>query len=101
MPELAERLAGVELAVFVDAAVDLPAGEVRTTHVEAEATTTLGHHASPSTLLALAAQVYGWTPDAFLVSVGAASLEFSEALSGPVAAAVPNAIAAVQAILER
>jgi hypothetical protein len=28
-------------------------------------------------------------------------LEFSEALSGPVAAAVPKAIAAVQAILER
>jgi hydrogenase maturation protease len=99
LPELAERLAGVELVVFVDAAVDLPAGEVRTMRVEAEPTTTLGHHATPATLLALATQVYGQAPEAFLVSVGAASLEIGETLSGPVASAVPKAIAAVQIVL--
>jgi hydrogenase maturation protease len=101
MPELAERLAAVELAVFIDAAVDVPAGDVRSARVEATAAADLGHQASPATLLRLAQGVYGRAPDAFLVSVGAASLEFGETLSREVAAAVPNAIAAVQAALSR
>ena len=99
LPELAERLARVELAVFVDAALDLPPGEVRTERVEAEATATLGHHTTVATLLALAQAVYGCSPETFLVGVGAASLEFGEALSEQVAAAVPDVIAAVQAVL--
>jgi hydrogenase maturation protease len=99
MPELAERLAMVELVVFVDAAVDLPPGEVRTMLVEAIGSTALGHHATPATLLTLTQRVYGQTPKAFLVSVGAASLEFGETLSEAVATAVPMAIAAVRAAL--
>jgi hydrogenase maturation protease len=99
LPELAERLSRVELAVFVDAAVDLPAGKIRTVRIKAEATATLGHHATPTSLLTLAQRVYGRGPQALLVSIGAASLEFGETLSEAVAAAVPKAIAAVQAAL--
>jgi hydrogenase maturation protease len=103
LPELAERLARVELAVFVDAALDLPPGNVRTERVAAAsaATATLGHHTTVATLLALACAVYGRSPETFLVRVGAASLEFGEALSEQVAAAVPDAMAAVQAALSR
>jgi hydrogenase maturation protease len=99
VPELSEKLTAADVVVFVDAAVDVPAGDVRTVQIEAQKNVALGHHATPAALLALTEQIYGRTPRVFLVSVGAASLEFSEALSAPVAAAVPNAIAAVQAVL--
>jgi len=101
MPELTEKLVAVELAVFIDAAVDVPAGAIRTARVQAAASTGLGHHASPAALLALSHDIYGRSPDAFLISVGAASLEFGEALSAEVAAAVPQAIAAVQTVIGR
>ena len=41
----------------------------------------------------------GRAPVAFRVTVGAASTELDEGLSRPVAAAVPTAIAAIQALL--
>ena len=100
LPELAEKLAAVNLAIFVDAAVDLPAGEVRTEQVEADALTALGHHANPATILGLAKALYGAAPIAFLVSIGAGSLEFRQTLSEGVTAAVPKAIAAVRQLLE-
>jgi hydrogenase maturation protease len=100
-PELAERLAAVDLAVFVDATVGVPRGSVVVARVTAGAAGqgALVHNVDPAQLLALASQLYGRAPEAFLVTVGAASMELGEGLSPPVAAIVPNAVAAIHALL--
>jgi hydrogenase maturation protease len=101
MPELAERLAAVDLAVFVDATLGVPPGNVAVTRLGAGAAGqgALVHHVDPAQLLALAGQLYGRAPDAFMVTVGVASTELGEGLSQPVAAAVPDTVAAIQALL--
>ena len=100
-PELAERLAVVDLAVFVDASVGVPPGNVAVVRLAAGAAErgTLVHHVDPAGLLALSGQLYGRAPVAFLVTVGAASTELGECLSQAVAAGVPNAVEAIQALL--
>jgi hydrogenase maturation protease len=100
-PELAERLASVDLAVFVDATVGVSPGHVAITRLGAGTATPRGlvHHVDPVQLLALADQLYGRAPVAFLVTVGAESTELGEGLSQSVAAAVSNAVAAIQALL--
>jgi hypothetical protein len=79
--------------VFVDAKVDVPPGNVAVTRLGAGVAGqgALVHH--------LAGRFYGRAPVAFRVTVGAASTELDEGLSQPVAAAVPTAIAAIQALL--
>jgi hydrogenase maturation protease len=100
-PELAERLAAVDVAVFVDVSVGVPPGNVAVVRLGAGAAGqgALVHHVDPAGLLALAGQLYGRAPVAFLVTVGAASTELGEGLSQPVAAAVHTAVEAIQALL--
>ncbi len=76
-PELAERLAAVDLAVFIDASVGVPPGDVAVVRLGAGAAGQGGlvHHVDPAQLLVLARQLYGRAPEAFLVTVGAASTE--------------------------
>ena len=59
----------------------------------------LVHHLNPEGLLFLSSSLYGRSPDAFLVAVGAGSLELGEGLSEPVAAALPAVIAAVRQLV--
>jgi hydrogenase maturation protease len=100
-PELAERLAAVDLAVFVDASVGVLAGSVGVVRLGAGAAGqgALVHHVDPAKLLALAGRLYGCAPVAFLVTIGAASTELGEGLSQSVAAAVPDVVAAILALL--
>jgi Ni,Fe-hydrogenase maturation factor len=57
---------------------------------------TLGHHVEPSQLLHMAQRLYGRSPEAYLVTVGASSLELGEGLSAPVTAALPEVFATVR-----
>jgi hydrogenase maturation protease len=99
-PELAERLAGVDLVVFIDAAAGVEPGSVMTSELTAAATVSpLAHSVDPRALLAMAGDLFGRSPRAFLVEVGAASFEYGEALSPVVAAALPNVIAAIRHLL--
>ncbi len=99
-PELAERLAGADLVVFIDAAAGAEPGSVMTSKLTAAATLSpLAHRADPHALLAMAGGLFGRAPRAFLIEVGAASFEFGEVLSPAVTAALPKAIAAVQDLL--
>lgn len=93
----------VDLAVFIDATVAVPPGNVAVARLGTGAAVAGGlvHHVDPAQLLALAGQLYGRAPDAFLVTVGAASTELGEGLSQPVAAAVPGAVAAIHALLTK
>ncbi len=93
-PELAERLAGAERAVLVDAAADLPPGEVAVRPLgPAPGGCGLGHELDPGSLLQLAARVFGRAPDAHLVVVGVGSAAWGEELSPPLAAALSRAAA--------
>jgi Ni,Fe-hydrogenase maturation factor len=53
------------------------------------------HHVGPGELLAVAIELYGAAPAAFMVRVGVASIEVGESLSPEVAAALPSVVDAV------
>jgi hydrogenase maturation protease len=100
-PELAECIAAVDLAVFVDAAVNVGPGTVAMREIRGASppASGLGHIASPVALLDLASRLCGRSPVAFLVTVGVSSLALSEVLSDTAAAALPVAIAAVRQLI--
>ncbi|MDR3475114.1 MAG: hydrogenase maturation protease [Devosia sp.] len=101
LPELAESLAGVALAVFIDAAAGIPPGSVVVAPVQATAGPAAGlvHHVHPGALLLQSKKLYGHAPRPFLVTVGAGSLALGEGFSEDVAAALPGVIAAVRQLV--
>jgi hydrogenase maturation protease len=84
-PELAERLAHCELALFVDAEGGGEPGTVRVRRLSpaAEEVASLTHHVQPAALLALARELYGRAPEALLVTGAAATFDGRESLSEP------------------
>jgi hydrogenase maturation protease len=94
-PELAELFATAARVVLVDVAAGQQAGAVSVVSLQAgpARSSGLGHHLDPSELLRLTQSLYGRSPEAYLVTVGAASLALGEELSAPVAAALPEVIA--------
>ena len=97
-PELAERFAAATRVVLVDAAAGPEAGEVSVIPLRPAPAraSTLGHYVEPAQLLHMAQSLYGRSPEAYLVTVGAGSLELGEGLSAPVMAALPEVIATVR-----
>ncbi|MGC1408113.1 MAG: hydrogenase maturation protease [Acetobacteraceae bacterium] len=102
-PELAERIAAADRVVFIDAAADLQPGAIVVATVPAAPLASgVAHHIDPRALLFLTTRLYGRTPDAFLVRVGAGSFELREGLSAAVASALPEVVATVRRlVLER
>jgi hydrogenase maturation protease len=100
-PELADDLAGVNVAVFVDASTEPLPGRVVVTLLRPETAPPVGlaHHVAPGVLLTMAAALYGRAPTAFLVTVGADSFELGDGLSERVAAALPEAVAALRRLV--
>lgn len=80
-PELAAKLEAAPLVVFLDAAVDEVPGRVRSRHVHPEDVGAWSHHLSPGQLLALAAQVNGAAPPAFLVTGGVLETALGDSLT--------------------
>jgi hydrogenase maturation protease len=97
-PELAERFAAAARVVLVDAAAGREAGGISVVALRPApaSASILGHHVEPSQLLHMTQVLYGRSPEAYLVTVGAGSLELGEGLSAPVAAALPEVIATVR-----
>jgi hydrogenase maturation protease len=95
-PELAEKLAAVDVVVFIDAVAGAAPGSVAVSQVIATAKSQAvhGHHASPEGLLSLCQEIYHRMPRAFLISVGAASFELGAELSDRVVQALPEVIVA-------
>ena len=105
-PELALDASRVSLLVLVDASADAPAGEVVVTRLDpegepGEAGGAMTHHLDPAGLVGLERELWGVAPPVVVVSVGIASLEAGERLTPTVEAAVPRAVDAVAAIIER
>jgi hydrogenase maturation protease len=92
-PETAEPVARAARVIFVDAAVDGPQ-EVRFHKLAPAANSqVMAHAASPDTILALARDVYGRAPEAWLLTIPVVSLALGDRLS---AAAQVNIEIAIQ-----
>jgi hydrogenase maturation protease len=101
MPELAEPISRAEVVVFVDAAAEGKPGEVNSFALGEDAgcqpaLQSIGSHlTTPDALLAMARELFGRCPPAYMVTIAEESFELSEALSPAVEAAVPKAVAQI------
>jgi len=94
VPELAETVVDYDQAVFVDAHVPgLGAGmREEALQPQFEATHLVSHQFKPSSILALAQQLYGRAPSGLLLSLPGMDFDFGEELSPEVAAMVPGVV---------
>ena len=80
-PELADPVSRARVVVFVDAAVDAPREVQLRKLVPADTSQIMAHAASPATLLALARDVFGHAPEAWLLTIPVEDLGIGEELS--------------------
>lgn len=93
-PELAEDVAFSETVLFLDCALDIPAGKIALTSVCADAIVqpSGSHHFDAGQLLNLGRTLYDRQPrEALLLKVGASSTQLREGFSSEVEAAIPEA----------
>ncbi len=101
-PELALDMSRASLVILIDASADDPPGAIVVRRLSPDSGAGSGagpgassHHVAPGELLAVARELYGAAPAAFVVRVGAADMETGESLSPAVAAALPAVADAV------
>jgi len=80
-PELADTVSRAARVVFVDAAVDAPREVQLRPLAPAASSQLLGHAAQPGVLLALARDVFGHAPAAWLLTIPAENMGIGEKLS--------------------
>ena len=98
-PDLAADIAAAHAVVFLDCSIDAAPGQVdvQPIHPAAPQPAPATHYSSAPELLALARDLYNAAPQsAFLLTIGASSLELREALSTAVQASLPRATALLQ-----
>lgn len=103
-PELASDIAACEHAIFIDASIASPAGELVCRNLAAgeAGANALVHSLGPEQLLALAHLVYGRAPSASLVCVGGLRFDLGDhQLSPPIAAAVKPAVERIRELIDR
>jgi hydrogenase maturation protease len=99
-PELASDVSAANLLVLVDASTDTPEGSVLVQALPPVATAgSSSHHVGPSTLVALARELWGAAPPVYLVEVGVETMDVGDRLSPRVDDAVPVAMDAVVALV--
>jgi len=103
LPEQAEDLSRARVAVFIDASIALPAGEIRVQPVSGEGGEPAGvtsHAVTPQRLMSLAHELFGGAPErAYLITIGGSAFEHGSEFSEPVRKAVPAALQQVQDLL--
>ena len=80
-PELAEAVSQARAVIFVDAAVDAPREVQVRKLAPSESSQVMAHAASPPTMLALARDVFGHAPEAWLITIPVEDLGIGEELS--------------------
>jgi hydrogenase maturation protease len=80
-PELAEPISRVRMVVFVDAAVDAPRDVQLRKLQPAASSQIMAHAADPATMLALARDVFGHSPEAWLLTIPVQDLAIGDELS--------------------
>lgn len=94
-PEWAETISHVDHVIFVDATAGEIPGEVRCFPLSAAPCRPDSHTVTPDGLLHMAAELYGHSPSAHVVTIAGESFALSESLTDRVAAAVPVAAAMI------
>ncbi|EIC20569.1 hydrogenase maturation protease [Thiorhodovibrio frisius] len=100
--ELAADMAHMSQVIFLDAAVDLPPGELRCQPLlpDASALSTMAHFHDPRELLAWCQGLYGRVPKAWLITAGGAEFDYGHFhLSEAATHAVPSMIQTVMDLL--
>ncbi len=100
-PEMAEPVSRADTVIFVDARCDCEPGALSCIRVEPgdPRSPDLGHRLEPAAVLGMARALYGRCPDAYALSIGAASFAFDEALSPEVEARLPDLVKRLLALL--
>lgn len=98
-PELADNAKRADVVLFIDAARDGQPGEVTCTPVVLKPEMAHSHDCSASAVLALARQLYGVTPQAFVVTLCGECFDHGEVFSAPVESGIPKLIALVEKLL--
>ena len=101
-PELAEPISRADLVIFVDAAVDVPPGQVRIVPIVADARREragLIHHCTPERLLTAAQELYARRPEAWAIAVGGACWDYRDTLSPAIERLVPRLIHYVELLI--
>ena len=102
-PELAERVAKVDLVLFVDADTDGVSGTTHTRRIyptSAQTSNAMMHHLDPSGLLGLAKALYQKAPEAMLLTVTGECFGYGTQLSTEVAKALPGVVHHIEEIIE-
>ena len=102
LPEQAEDLSRAKLAVFIDASITVPEGEIRVQSVgmSQEIAGATSHSVSPERLMTLAGDLFGAAPErAFLVTIGGSSFAHGSELSELVRMAIPKALQQIRELL--
>jgi hydrogenase maturation protease len=94
-PELAETVSQADAVVFVDASADLETAARLVPVSPGPTTRVLAHAADPATILALARDLYGAAPRAWLLTIPAADLRFGEELSARARVGLGQAVAKI------
>jgi hydrogenase maturation protease len=103
-PELAEEVAAAESVLFVDCAADWDPGEIQLARVvpAGGAFGLATHHLGAAELLSLGRELYDAVPsNAFLLTIGAGSMELGEEFSKQVNAALPEACCLLEETVQR
>lgn len=100
VPELAAQIAAASHVVFVDASRGDRPGAVHCVPIRADGPVREGHMLTPVTLMALTREAFGLEPPAWLITVQGSAFDIGSPVSDVVAAAIPEAVACVLALLE-
>jgi hydrogenase maturation protease len=100
-PELADPVSQARVAVFVDAAVDAPREVQLRKLAPADTSQIMAHAASPATLLALARDVFGHAPEAWLLTIPAENIGIGEELSAFTRRGLDTAIEEIKRVATR
>jgi hydrogenase maturation protease len=100
-PELAEPISRARSVVFVDAAVDAPREvQLRELH-PAESSQLMAHAADPQTMLALARDVFGANPRAWLLTIPVENMAIGDTLSPFAQRGLETALKELRSLAER
>ena len=100
LPELAVDISRARLVILIDARADAPPGQIDQVQVTPQPPVSgVGHHIDMANILYWGQALYRVAPRCWAFSVGAASFGYREELSAPVAAALPELLAAVRRFL--
>jgi hydrogenase maturation protease len=101
-PELAANLANVNLAIFVDARINLESEDVQIESiVPTESRIIIGHTADALSLLALCQSLYNHCPPAWLVTVPGINFELGDRISPIAEKGIEIAIFKIREILHK